>query len=228
MHAVSSLAGILLGVLVGLRHAFEPDHLTAMATLVGDTRDARRGALLGAIWGIGHTISLVVVGTVLILVGDALPSRLAAAFELAVAGVLVLLGVRALLRAWREGTIGPVREHSHRGRSHHHHGPPAHVHVGRTTLAWRPLAVGLVHGLAGSGALTAIVFAHLPSASARLAYICLFGLGSVAGMAAASAVAGASLGAVPGRAQRSLLAGAGALSVVLGIAWSVPLYGQLA
>jgi hypothetical protein len=225
---VSSLAGILLGLLVGLRHAFEPDHLTAMATLVGDTRDARRGALFGAIWGVGHTIALVIVGAVLIVVGDALPARLAATFELAVGGVLVVLGIRALAQAWRDGARGPVSVHSHRGQRHHHHGPPAHVHLGRATLAWRPLAVGLVHGLAGSGALTAIVFAQLPSTSTRLAYLSLFGLGSIGGMAAASAVASASLAAVPGRAQRSLLAGAGLLSIVLGIAWSVPLFGQLA
>ncbi len=228
MPAVSSLGGILLGVLVGLRHAFEPDHLTAMATLVSDGRDARRGAMLGAIWGLGHTLALVLVGVVLIVAGDALPVRLAAAFELAVAAVLVLLGIRAITQAWRDGSAGPVREHRHRGHSHHHHGPLAHVHLGRTTLAWRPLAVGLIHGLAGSGALTAIVFAQLPSTSSRLAYISLFGVGSVVGMAAASAVAGASLGAVPGNAQRSVLAGAGLLSIMLGIAWSVPLYAQLA
>ena len=225
---MSSLVGILLGLLVGLRHAFEPDHLTAMATLVGDTRDARRGALVGAIWGVGHTIALVIVGVVLIIVGDALPTRLAAAFELAVAGVLVVLGIRAISQAWREGARGPVHEHTHRGHRHHHHGPSAHVHVGRATLAWRPLAVGLVHGLAGSGALTALVFSQLPSTSSRLAYISLFGLGSVGGMAAASAVAGASLAAVPGHAQRTLLAGAGLLSVVLGVVWSLPLYAQLA
>jgi high-affinity nickel-transport protein len=199
---------MLLGLLVGLRHAFEPDHLTAMATLVGETRDARRGAMLGAIWGVGHTISLVVVGLVLIAVGEALPTRLAVVFELAVAVVLVVLGVRTIL--------------------HRHDGPAAHVHISRATLAWRPLAVGLVHGLAGSGALTAIVFAQLPSTTSRIAYISLFGLGSVAGMAAASAVTGASLGAVPGRTQRTLLVGAGVLSIVLGIAWSVPLYAQLA
>ena len=225
---MAPLAGILLGLLVGLRHAFEPDHLTAMATLVGETRDARRGAILGAIWGLGHTLALIIVGVVLISVGDALPPRLAAAFELAVAGVLVVLGIRAIARAWHEGLRGPARDHSHRGHRHHHDGPAAHIHVGRATVAWRPLAVGLVHGLAGSGALTALVFAQLASAAERLAYISLFGIGSIAGMAAASAIAGASLGAVPGRAQRSLLVGAGVLSVILGIAWSVPLYSQLA
>src|SRR5688572_23178969 len=153
-----------------------------MATLVGETRDARRGAVLGAVWGVGHTISLIAVGAVLIAIGGALPARLAAAFELAVAGVLVALGVRAIAQAWRDGRRGPSRVHSHRGPRHDHAGPPAHVHLGRHTLAWRPLAVGLVHGLAGSGALTALVFAQLPSTGARLAYIGLFGAGSIAGM----------------------------------------------
>ncbi len=224
---MSSIAGVLLGLLVGLRHAFEPDHLTAMATLVGDSRDARRGAMVGAIWGVGHTLALVVVGIVLLVAGEALPVRLAAAFELAVAGVLVVLGVRGIACAWGEGRHGPIRDHGHGTRRHVHGGPLAHVHVGRKTLAWRPLAVGLVHGLAGSGALTAVVFAQLASSGERLAYISCFGIGSIGGMAAASAIASASLGAVPGRAQRTLMLGAGVCSIVLGVAWSVPLYGLL-
>ena len=226
----SSIAGMLLGLLVGLRHAFEPDHLTAMATLVTETRDVRRGAALGALWGLGHTISLVVVGAVLIALGSVLPTRVAIAFELAVSGVLILLGVRAVARAWREGLIGPTRPHAHGGRGHVHPGPDQHVHLGRWTLAWRPLAVGLVHGLAGSGALTALVFAQLPSTAERIAYISVFGIGSIVGMAAASAFVGASLGVVQRghRGQRWLALGAGALSIGLGIAWSVPLFGQLA
>jgi high-affinity nickel-transport protein len=222
----SSIAGMLLGLVVGLRHAFEPDHLTAMATLVTETRDPRRGAALGALWGLGHTISLVVVGAILIALGSVLPLRLAAGFELAVSGVLVLLGIRAVVRAWRDGLIGPARPHAHGGRDHAHPGPDLHLHVGRWTLAWRPLAVGLVHGLAGSGALTALVFAQLPSTAERIAYISVFGVGSIVGMAVASAVVGASLGALH-RGQRWLALGAGALSIGLGIAWSLPLFGQL-
>lgn len=222
----SSLAGVLLGLMVGLRHAFEPDHLTAMATLVTETRDARRGAALGALWGLGHTLSLIIVGVVLIAIGGLLPVRMAAAFELAVSGVLVVLGVRAVIRAWKEGLLGPVRPHRHGGPAHLHAGPSQHLHVGRWTLAWRPLAVGLVHGLAGSGALTALVFAELPTTAARLAYITVFGLGSIAGMAAASALVGASLERLQ-RGQRWLLLGAGATSIVLGIVWSVPLFGAV-
>ncbi len=223
----SSIAGVLLGLVVGLRHAFEPDHLTAMATLVTETRDVRRGAALGAMWGLGHTISIVVVGAILISLGSVLPLRAAIAFELAVSGVLVLLGVRAVVRAWREGLVGPARPHLHGAHDHVHPGPDQHVHLGRWTLAWRPLAVGLVHGLAGSGALTALVFARLPSTGERIGYLSVFGIGSIVGMAAASAVVGASLGALH-RGKRWISLGAGALSVSLGIAWSIPLLAQLA
>lgn len=203
---MSALAGILLGLLVGLRHAFEPDHLSAVATLSAETRGLKRGALVGAVWGLGHTISLVVVGIVLIAIGGVLPEKLAAGFELAVAAMLVVLGVRAI---WRRPDD-----------AHHHHAGPTH--------AWRPLAVGLLHGLAGSGALTALVFAQLPGAVERIAYIACFGLGSVGGMAVASAFAGASFSRAPLRLRRTLTVAAGAVSIVLGIAWSVPLYGVLA
>src|SRR5688572_16550448 len=110
---LSSLAGILLGLLVGLRHAFEPDHLSAVATLVTEARGARRSALVGAVWGVGHTISLFVVGVVLIGIGDALPDRVAAMFELCVSALLVSLGVRAIVRAVAEGRRGAAHEHAH-------------------------------------------------------------------------------------------------------------------
>ena len=192
---------MLLGLVVGLRHAFEPDHLTAMATLVTETRDPRRGAMLGALWGLGHTISLVLVGAILIAIGAVLPVRVAIVFELGVSVALVVLGVRAL-------------------RGHRHTEADAHVHV-------RPLVVGLVHGLAGSGALTALVFAQLPSTAERIAYISVFGAGSIAGMAGASALVGVSLGTMQ-RGRRWLTVAAGVLSIGLGIAWSVPLFAQLA
>jgi hypothetical protein len=98
------------------------------------------------------------------------------------------------------------------------------------TLAWRPLTVGLVHGLAGSGALTAIVFADLPGAGARLVYMTLFGLGSIAGMALASGAAGVTLRLVArsGGTRRGLGFVTGALSMTVGILWSIPLWSRLA
>jgi len=214
----------VLGVLLGLRHAFEPDHLTAVSTLVVEVRDARRGMLLGAVWGLGHTISLVVVGTMLLVTGAVLPARAAALFELIVAAMLVVLGMRSLVVTLRDRERDPAHHHEHERGAHVHAGPDAHVHVAGRTLAWRPLLVGLVHGLAGSGALTALAFAAIPTFAARVAYIVLFGLGSVAGMSIASGLAGASLQrAATSRARRRVIAVAsGLVSIALGIVWAIP------
>lgn len=218
----STAIGIVLGLLVGLRHSFEPDHLTAVSTLVGETRDLRGGALLGALWGVGHTLSLVAVGAILMLVGASLPERAGAAFELGVAAMLLVLGVRSIIVAVR--TAAHHRQHA---AGHVH--PYDHVHPALRRLAWRPLAVGLVHGLAGSGALTAIAFAELPGAGARLVYMTLFGLGSIAGMALASGAAGAALRVVAcsGGTRRGLSAATGVLSITVGVMWAIPLWSRL-
>ncbi len=226
---MASLGGIVLGLLVGIRHAFEPDHLTAISNLVVEANDARRGALLGAIWGLGHTLSLLIVGIVLLVLGVVLPTAVAAGFECAVALMLIVLGVRSIVRAAR-AIDGPITAHRHREHEHEHAASTAHLHLGRTTFAWRPLAIGLVHGLAGSGALTALVFAELPGNALRIAYITLFGAGSIAGMAIASGVAGASLGAIARgpRTRRSLALVTGIVSVAVGIGWGIPMVGILA
>jgi ABC-type nickel/cobalt efflux system permease component RcnA len=213
-----------LGVLLGVRHAFEPDHLTAISTLVVDARDTRRAILLGTLWGAGHTLSLVVVGVTLLLAGGALPARLALAFELAVAVMLVVLGARSIIRALRVGELGSVRAHRHASHIHEHACDARHVHVAGKTLALRPLFVGIIHGLAGSGAVTAIVFAELPTMGTRITYIALFGVGSTLGMAFTSGIAGASIHRVttqPSR-QRALALATGTISIVVGIAWAVP------
>jgi hypothetical protein len=219
----ASLTGVLLGLLVGLRHAFEPDHLSAVSTLVSDAGGSRRGALLGAIWGLGHTLSLVIVGSVLMLAGATLPPNLAAGFECAVSVMLILLGVRAINRAIRDGGTGPFIAHRHGPIEHAHTQAAPHIHVAGRAIAWRPLVVGLIHGLAGSGALTAIVFVELPTTALRILYIALFGVGSVIGMALASGIAGASLRTIARRPRtRQVLAMAtGAVSIFVGCLWAV-------
>ena len=193
--------------------------------MVGGERSGYRAALLGACWGLGHTLSLVIVGSVLVLLRAEMPARLADAFELIVAIMLVGLGARAIALAARSGAIGPSRVHRHRWVVHQHPGVPSHVHIGSWTFAQRPLLVGAVHGLAGSGALTALVVATLPTTAARLTYMVLFGVGSIAGMAALSGVLGwplARLGARQGVARGvSLLVGC--TSTTLGIVWGYPL-----
>jgi sulfite exporter TauE/SafE len=215
----STLLGIVLGVLVGLRHAFEPDHLTAVSTLVSETHSPRHGVLLGVLWGLGHTISLAAVGVILALVGATLPARIGIAFELGVAVMLLLLGARAIAVASR-GEPRFVRAHPH---VHRH--PHLHVHRAARRGRWRPLVVGLVHGLAGSGALTALVFAQLQGTAARILYMVLFGAGSIVGMAIASGVAGVALQLVARSSdtRRRVGIATGIVSIGVGLLWGIPL-----
>ncbi|HEV3139078.1 MAG TPA: hypothetical protein VGY57_01110, partial [Vicinamibacterales bacterium] len=128
-----------LGSLLGMRHALEPDHLTAVSTLVGEGHNARRAALLGVCWGVGHTLTLILVGAALIVLRAEMPAVASDVFELCVALMLIGLGARAILIAARQGPTGPVHVHAHGGHVHAHRGVPAHVHIGTWTLARRPL-----------------------------------------------------------------------------------------
>ena len=155
-----------LGSLLGMRHALEPDHLAAVSTLVAQERDGYKAAWLGACWGAGHTLALVTVGAALVVLRARMPPAASNIFELSVALMLVGLGVRAIQVASRQGPAGPAHVHHHGHVVHVHRGAPAHIHIGAWTLARRPLLVGAVHGLAGSGALTALVLATLPTTAA--------------------------------------------------------------
>jgi high-affinity nickel-transport protein len=188
------LAPFVLGIAQGAQHSLEPDHLAAVSSLLGDGRSARRGAWLGAIWGIGHTVSLLAMCIVVVELGAVLPPEADRAFALMVAALLIVLGVRSL---W-----------------HTRHDPARRAIRG----AGQALAIGAVHGLAGSSALVAMVFATLPSTGARLIYIALFGVGSIAGMAGVSGSAGLWLGAIRRRwLVAALQITVGALSVALGV-----------
>jgi len=212
-----------------MRHALEPDHLAAVSTLVTEEDDPRSGLWLGAFWGLGHTLSLLVMGLLLALFRTTLSDRLSVAFELLVSAMLLFLGARALLRARAEMAHGPVEEHTHGGLPHVHPGRAAHVHLGRRAYAVRPLVVGVVHGLAGSGALTALVLAGFETNLERLAYTFVFGGGSVLGMGLLTGIAGwplARLLRTP-RARGWTSAAAGVLSVAMGLLWGWPLLPKL-
>ncbi len=214
-----------LGSLLGMRHAFEPDHLAAVTTLVSRERSSVRAALLGAWWGLGHTLALVLVGTILVIVRADLPASVADLFELGVALMLIALGLRAIRQAALQGPGGPLHLHRHGPIVHTHAAVPAHVHLGVWTFARRPLLVGAMHGLAGSGALTALVLATLPTATARLMYVLLFGIGSTLSMAALSGLLGwplARLG-THHRVARGVSFVVGCVSIAIGIWWGLPL-----
>jgi hypothetical protein len=205
---VLTLTAWFFGLLRGMGHALEPDHLAAVSTLVAETKGVSRvGVVLGAAWGAGHTLMLLLVGGGLFVARGHMPPALEHAFELLVALMLVVLGLRALFAVRKQ-------------RAHGHAHAPARA---GWSIARRPLVVGSIHGLAGSGALTAAVVAEMPSATSGLVYMLLFGAGSAMGMAFLSGAVGASFARVArsDRATPILLVASGVLSLTLGIVWGV-------
>lgn len=219
MGGLAASAG--LGALLGLRHAFEPDHLAAISTLLTGERNVRKAAWLGVYWGIGHTLTLLVAGTLLVVLRTDMPAIAADVLAWAVVLLLVGFGFRAIvLPAGRP--VGPTHSHVHGAR-------PSSVPVGRWTLARRPLMVGMVHGLAGSGALTALITATIPTLGSRLLYLLLFGAGSTCGMAALSGLMGWPIARVGtnGVVARGVSVAVGSISIMLGLYWAYPLIGRV-
>ena len=183
-----TLVGLLgLGLILGLRHALDPDHIAAVSTIVSESRSVRRSSLIGTFWGLGHTMSLLIAGVLVVALKVRISDRLALWMEFAVALMLILLGLKAVLKPLRGWRIH-VHQHAHGGSSHSHvhlHRPSeehAHQHRHLIRSGARPFLVGMVHGMAGSAALMILVLATIPSALAGLIYIAVFGLGSVGGM----------------------------------------------
>jgi hypothetical protein len=228
MLPVELVAGSGFGTLLGVRHALEPDHLAAVSTLVNEERSSYRAALLGVSWGLGHTSSLVIVGTALVMMRADMPARVAELFELAVAMMLVGLGLRAISSAARKRACGPADLHREGTLVNRRLIPLTTFGIGGWTLARRPLLYGIVHGLAGSGALTALVLTTLPSTAARLTYMALFGIGSTLGMAVLSGLLGWPIARIGGHhaAARGVALLVGCLSAGLGMTRMYPLLIQ--
>jgi hypothetical protein len=223
------LTGSWLGSLAGMRHALEPDHMAAVTTLLSRERSGARAVLLGVFWGLGHTAALVAVAAAVMLLRAELPAIAVDLLEFGVAIMLVGLGLRSLVHAARLGPVGPAHLHRHGRVLHRHTGVWSHVHVGGWTLARRPLLIGTVHGLAGSGALTALVLTTLPSPATQLAYVVLFGIGSTLGMAVLSGLLGFPLARFGHHhaVARSVSFLVGVMSTVIGLAWGYPIAARL-
>lgn len=200
---MTALSVLLVGFLLGMKHTIEADHLAAVATLV-----TRQGSMfnilkLGAAWGLGHTITLMAFGGLVFALGQSISEAWEQALETAVGIMLILLGADVLRRLVRDRIHfhvhrhGPrtqhVHAHSHRAESApHEKSPHDHAHAPRR---WplRALAVGMMHGLAGSAALVLLSLQASPSIALGLGYIALFGVGSMLGMASLSVAIAAPL-----------------------------------
>jgi hypothetical protein len=188
--------GILgLGFLLGMQHALEADHIAAVSSIAA--RRSHVGDIVkhGLTWGLGHTVTLFVFAGAAILLGHAIPEHLARPLETAVGIMLVGLGAHVLWRLWRDrvhfhahghgdGTVH-IHAHSHAGETRVHARAP---HIHGHGFRWRTLLVGLMHGMAGSAALLVLAVSQAASAAAGLAYVALFGIGSMIGMGALSTV----------------------------------------
>jgi sulfite exporter TauE/SafE len=178
-----------LGFLLGVKHALEADHLVAVATIVGRHRSLWRSSIVGAYWGLGHTASLLGASLAVLALKRTIPARGALALELVVGVMLVLLGAD-LLRRIARGELA-LHSHEHDGHSHLHvHAAPSEPAAHHHAIGKRPFLIGLVHGLAGSAALTLFVLTTLPTLWAGLFYVAVFGAGTIAGMLVMSAVVG--------------------------------------
>ena len=214
------------GFVLGIRHAFDVDHLVAMSTILSERRSLRRASLVGAAWGIGHTTALVGVAIGAVALRARIPPGLTTVLELGVAAMLIGLGLNLLWTLWHGGR---VHYHAHGGRLHVHphvHRPGSQPEGGGHHHVRRPFVVGLVHGLAGSAGLMLAVVASIPQPALALAYVVLFGLGSMGGMAAMSVLFGAPLLLVGdhfARAEGALRACVALASVVVGVllAWEI-------
>lgn len=185
--APSIVAVLAIGGLLGLRHAFEPDHLAAVSTLATRPGGKRlwRAARLGLIWGVGHTVTVGAVALLIIALGVRLPEGLWPTAELLVATLLVLLGGQVIWRYVRGRWH--MHAHSHPLASPHFHlhshvGELGHGHAHSTAAERRSLGFGIAHGLAGSGAIAALLVAAVPDTASRIAYFAAFGAGTLIGM----------------------------------------------
>ena len=211
---------LLVATLLGLRHATDPDHLAAMTTLVASGRErvTRSAARLGAWWGIGHGITLVVFGIPILLADRYLPEHLQQGAETAVAALIVFLALRLLVR-WRHGYFD-LHAHSHPDREHRH---PVRTPAGA-------LGVGLVHGMGGSAGVGVLLLAAIPSETVAVASLLLLALFTAVSMTIVTAGFGLTLSRKPvAAASATLVPVLGALSLAFGLwyaaaAWALAPY----
>jgi sulfite exporter TauE/SafE len=174
-----------LGLMLGVEHALDADHVVAVSTITSENRSLKVSARVGSLWGIGHTLTLLFVGILVLGFKLTIPSRLALGLEFFVGIVLIFLGAAVLRNVFFKKVH--IHEHHHEDRTHEHfHSSKESAHEHRH----RPLYIGMIHGLAGSSALMLLVLSTIPSFGLGILYILVFGVGSIAGMLIISTLIG--------------------------------------
>ena len=218
-----ALAALTLGFLLGLRHATDADHVVAVSTIVGESRNALRGIWIGASWGLGHTTPLLILGIIILLLKESVLGRyetVAPAFELGVGIMLIFLGVQVFWNLKRG------RLHAH---IHATHDPSADPDVekphgffqpGKPFFRLKSYMIGVVHGLAGSAAVMLILLPGISSFWAGVGYLLLFGVGTMLSMAAITLLLGVpfAFSSDYTRINRAISGIAGTASVIFGVA----------
>ena len=201
---IGLLSILAVGFFLGMRHATDPDHVIAVTTIVSNQRSGMRAALIGAFWGLGHTLTIFVVGVGIILFNLVIPVRLGLSMEFSVAVMLMILGVWNVAGFLRSMPVDATHTHDDESVVHSHthsHGDFTHTHThshapDEMTQAWtdrvvgtsalyqylRPFVIGVVHGLAGSAAVALLVLATIRNVHWAIAYLLIFGVGTIAGM----------------------------------------------
>lgn len=202
---------LLFGLVIGIKHALEADHIVAVATLVTEHKNPFKASLIGTFWGIGHTTILFVVGLVVLLLRISIPDSWSKIAEFFVGMMLVYLGIKTITKAF---SSFHTHTHSH-GKTHHDHPHINHLHVHH-----RSFLIGFIHGLAGSGSLMVLVLSTMQTFWEGIIYILLFGIGSIVGMTLMSFIFGIPLAFTSNKfliVEKYLKIVAGVLSIVFGL-----------
>ena len=237
LHGPTTLWVVLLvSLLLGLRHASDPDHLAAVTTLIAseEQEGLRKATSMGLLWGLGHGTTLVLVGLPLVLLGQYLPQRIQQAAEVAIGLIIVLLAIRLLVR-WHRGVFhthahdhggGPPHRHLHSHAHEHSHEHP-HTTPLRTPLS--AYGVGLVHGIGGSGGITLLLLSTIPDPAEATVALLIFAVGTAVSMALLSTAFGLAIATGPIRRNFERVAPVlGVLAAAFGVWYAAGALGIVA
>lgn len=215
MESAGIVSVLGLGFLLGLSHAMDADHVAAVTTIVGKTKKLGSSAFAGFLWGLGHTVMLMIVGFFLLIFKWQIPAFLADFFEFIVAVMLVALGGRVLWKLRHQKYHLHTHEHDGTRHTHFHSHSQGVTHEHKHLPFW----VGMVHGLAGSAALMLLILGTIHSPMAALLYIVIFGIGSILGMLLISGILSLPFLLTSGsaRLQKTLEFSAGLFSLWIGL-----------